>query len=343
MRRSLLLIVALVSGVLPALRAQNTHVFEPVVEETPVAAPPEPGFDAIDAITLGLVEGVTEFLPISSTGHLIIASHALHLESKTALIGPDGQILWHKPPSKENPIGEALTMKLAVDAFTVVVQIGAIFAVVLIYWAQLMGILRGLMGKNAAGIRLLRNILLAFLPCAVSGYLLHHWIDRHLFSVPAVIVALISGAVLMLAAERWRRHQSPMSTPRIEPSDLSAKQALGIGLMQCLALWPGTSRSMVTIVGGYFSGLSPAKAAEFSFLVGLPTLAGAAVLKGVTEGRSMVAVLGWEHILIGTSVAAISAALTVKFLVRYLSRHGLGVFAIYRLLLAAGLAAWFFS
>lgn len=294
-----------------------------------------------DAVVLGLVEGLTEFLPVSSTGHLIIASHALELEGTVPLRSPEGEVLWHRRPSAEWPEGVPLTVKLATDTYIVVIQVGAIAAVVLLYWGQLVGILRGLLGQNAAGVRLLRNIILAFLPVATAGLALGGWIDRHLFSIEAVIAALVSGAVLMLGAERWRRTSAPAGTAHREPSDLSARQALGIGLMQCLALWPGMSRSMVTMVGGYFFGLSPARAAEFSFLVGLPTLAGAALYKGYRSGPAMVEVFGWEPIAIGTVVAAVSAGLAVRFLVKYLSRHGLGLFALYRILLAAVLAAWF--
>jgi undecaprenyl-diphosphatase len=310
-------------------------------EKPPVAPPtitPSKAGDALsltDSIILGLVEGITEFLPVSSTGHLIIANHALGLEDETPIRDETGQLLWFKKPSEENPAGTPLTLKLAADTYAVVIQVGAIAAVVLIYWAQLMGILRGLTGKNAAGLRLLRNIILAVFPCAIAGLSLGDWIDENLFSVQAVIVALISGAVLMFAAERWRRQQTGTTPSRREPSELTAKQSLGIGLMQCLALWPGTSRSMVTMVGGYFAGLSPAKAAEFSFLVGLPTLAGAAFLKGYKAGPAMIQVFGWPHVITGTLVAALSAAVAVKFLVGYLTRHGLGVFAVYRLIMAA--------
>lgn len=292
-----------------------------------------------DAIVLGLVEGITEFLPISSTGHLIVANQALGLDSNQPLLDSAGQPLWYKKPSKKHPAGIPLTLKVAADTYTVVIQVGAIAAVVLLYFGQLLGILRGLMGRNASGLRLLRNIVIAFLPCAVVGFLVHDWIDEHLFSPGAVVVALVSGAVLMVAAERWRRDQVSKN-PRLEPSDLSPKQALGIGVMQCFALWPGMSRSMVTMVGGYFSGLSPAKAAEFSFLVGLPTLAGAAVLKGATAGPAMISVFGWPHVLLGGAVAALSAGIAVKFLVHYLTRHGLEVFAAYRVLLGIFLIVW---
>jgi undecaprenyl-diphosphatase len=124
--------------------------------------------------------------------------------------------------------------------------------------------------------------------------------------------------------------------------DLTVRQSLGIGGMQCLALWPGMSRSMVTMVGGYFAGLTPARAAEFSFLLGLPVLGGAAVYKAWKAGPAMVAVFGWGEMLLGAAVAAVSAAAAVKFLISYLSRRGLGVFAAYRLLLAGVLAVWYY-
>jgi len=296
-----------------------------------------------DAVVLGVVEGVTEFLPISSTGHLIIANDLLGLESDRPLTDAQGQPLWHKRPSATRPEGVPLTLKLAADTYAVVIQAGAIAAVVLLYWRQILSLILGLAGRSASGLRLLRNILLAFLPCAMAGFLLHDWIDRHLFSVPAVIAALVAGAGLMLWAEHWRRKNTAPGLSRAEPADLSTRGALGIGLAQCLALWPGTSRSMVTMVGGYLAGLSPVKAAEFSFLVGLPTLTGAAVYKGWKSGGAMIDVFGWTPVLIGAVVAAISAAVAVRFLVGFLSRNGLAVFAYYRLALAAVLLLWHFT
>lgn len=287
-----------------------------------------------DALVLGVVEGVTEFLPISSTGHLIIVNQLLGLESEVPLADGQGQPLWYKKPSPKYPNGIPLTLKLAADTYTVVIQVGAIAAVVILYWRQIFDMLIGLLGRSSSGFRLLRNILLAFLPVAVAGYLLHDMIDEYLFSVGAVIWALICGAVMMLWAEKWRKANSGIGYSKNEPSDLSAGKAASIGLFQCLALWPGTSRSMVTIVGGYLSGLQPAKAAEFSFLVGLPTLAGAAVYKGWKSGPAMIEVFGWSPVLLGTLVAAVTAALAVKFLVAFLSRYGLAVFAYYRFALA---------
>ncbi len=296
-----------------------------------------------DAIVLGLVEGVTEFLPVSSTGHLIIANGVLGLESEKQLVNKAGQPLWHKPPSTKHPAGVPLTLKLAADTYTVVIQVGAIGAVLLLYWRQVMSMFIGLFDRSSAGFRLLRNVVLAFLPVAIAGFLLHNLIDKYLFSTGAVIGALVAGAFLMLWAEKWRRSHSVVGFSNVQPAELTAHKALGIGLAQCLALYPGTSRSMVTIVGGFLVGLNPVKAAEFSFLVGLPTLAGAALYKGVKSGPAMIEVFGWSNVLLGALVAAISAAIAVKFLVHFLTRHGLAVFAYYRLALAFALLlfTWF--
>lgn len=299
--------------------------------------PPAAELGVDDAIVLGVVEGVTEFLPISSTGHLIIANRMLGLESEKQLVDPSGQPLWHKPPSPKYPEGVPLTLKLAADTYAVVIQVGAIGAVMFLYWRQVLAMFLGLLGRSSPGFRLVRNVLLAFLPVAVAGFLLHDLIDRYLFSVWAVIAALIGGALLMLWAEHWRRRNSGIGFSKGDPSDLTPRKAFGIGVVQCLALWPGTSRSMVTIVGGYLAGLNAAKAAEFSFLVGLPTLAGAAVYKGFKSGPAMIEVFGWADVLLGAGVAAISALVAVKFLVHFIGRHGLALFAYYRLALAFAL------
>ncbi len=308
------------------------------------APPPSNAEDHLstaDAVILGVVEGITEFLPVSSTGHLIITNRMLGLDADEPMRDAQGQPLWFKPPSAEHPEGIPLTVKLAADTYIVVLQIGAIFAVAFLYWRRLRSIASGLLGGDPHGRLLLRNLVLAFVPVVATGLALENWIETHLFSVPTVIAALVAGAFLMLAAERWRRMQAE-ARPAPDLHELTVRQALIIGCMQCLALWPGMSRSMSTMVGGYFAGLTPARAAEFSFLVGLPVLAGAAVYKGWKSGPAMVAVFGWTEMLLGAAVAAVSAAAAVTFLVGYLSKRGLGVFAAYRLLLAAVLAAWYF-
>ena len=304
--------------------------------------PPVAELSLGDAIVLGLVEGVTEFLPISSTGHLIIANDLLGLDSQKPLVNQAGQPLWHKPPSAKHPGGVPLTLKLAADTYTVIIQVGAIAAVLLLYWRQVVSMFVGLFDRSSAGFRLLRNVVLATVPVVVVGWPASKLIDKYnLFSVGVVIAAQIGGAFLMLWAEKWRRANSVVGFSNVQPQDLAPRKAVGIGLAQCVAIWPGTSRSMVTIVGGYLAGLNPAKAAEFSFLVGLPTLAGAALLKAVQSGPAMIEVFGWPHMLLGVLVAAISAAIAVKFLVHFLTRHGLALFAYYRLAMAVVLLLFF--
>ncbi len=296
-----------------------------------------------DALVLGLVEGITEYLPVSSTGHLIIANHVLGLDSETPLSDAGGRPLWYREPSARHPDGERMTLKRAADTFSIVIQFGAILAVGLLYWPQLLGIVFGLLGRDPAGLRLLRNLLIAFAPAAVLGLLLERWIDRHLFSVEAVVTAQISGAVLMLAAERWRRKYATSVKAVLSVGELPARRAFGIGLMQCLALWPGMSRSMTTIVGGYFAGFEPVRAAEFSFLLGFVTLGAATAYKGYDSGMAMISVFGWPHVILGLVVATVSAAAAVRFLVGFLTRHGLGAFAWYRLILAGVLCAFYLA
>ncbi|MCX6956197.1 MAG: undecaprenyl-diphosphate phosphatase [Verrucomicrobia bacterium] len=310
----------------------------------PKAAAPEPAAElsVTDAVILGVVEGVTEFLPISSTGHLIIATRLLHLESEKPLVGRDGQPLWYKKKSNKYPEGVPLTLKLAADTYNVVIQFGAIAAVALLYWTPLMSMLRGLFGRDPAGLRLLINILIAFIPAAGIGFLAHDWIDAHLFSVGAVIIAQVAGALLMIYAEFWRRRRAVLTPARTDFADLSPASSAGIGALQCVAMWPGTSRSMTTIVGGYFAGLDPRRAAEFSFLLGFVTLSAATVFKSYKSGAAMIQVFGWSHVLLGAVVAAVTAAVCVKLLVHLLTRHGLMPFAFYRLGLAALLAVVFY-
>lgn len=309
---------------------------------SPVAVPPSraaAGLSARDAVVLGVVEGVTEFLPVSSTGHLIIANAALGHDSEKPLLDAEGRPIWFKPPSAKHPEGEYLTPKLAADTFVVVIQFGAIAAVAGLYWRQIRAMLLGLLGRDSAGLRLLRNLIIAFIPAAVLGLALHDWIDKNLFSVKAVVIAQVLGAILMFIAERWRRTHA--AAVRSASAELSATNAFGIGLLQCVALWPGTSRSMMTIVGGYFAGLDPRRSAEFSFLLGLVTLTAASAYKFKSSGTAMIEVFGWPPILLGCAVAAVTAALSIKFLVHYLARHGLVLFAVYRLAFAALLAGWF--
>ena len=287
-----------------------------------------------EAFVLGLVEGITEFLPISSTGHLIITNQLLGLNGEQPINNQAGTVLLQRPPSENFPEGEPFTLKSAVDAYTVIIQAGAIAAVLIIYWSKICTIVQGLFGKSREGLYLGRNLLIAFIPAAIIGLALENWIDRYLFNHWPVIIALVAGAILMLCVEYWRNKHYPNYDGGPDLHELTPGNALLIGLMQCVAMWPGTSRSMMTIVGGYCVGLSPRRAAEFSFLLGLPTLTLAALYKGVKNGPLLFEAFGWAPVLFGCIVAALSAAIAVKWLVNYLTKHGLSLFAYYRIGLA---------
>lgn len=267
------------------------------------------------SVILGLVEGITEYLPVSSTGHLILVSSLLGLDTPA--------------------------LKPAVDDFNIIAQGGAVLAVGLIYRVRVGQLLAGLGGRDRVGRQLLANLVLAFMPAAVMGVVVGDAVQARLFAPAPVLGALAVGGLIMIGVERL-----PPRAPR-SIECLSAQHALLIGLAQCLALWPGTSRSMTTIVAGLLVGLSAAEAAQFSFLLGLPTL-GAACGYKLAKNLTHAAATGEAHLfetlgvaatLLGITVATLSAVLAVRWLVGFLQRHGLAVFGWYRVGLAAALAA----
>jgi undecaprenyl-diphosphatase len=268
----------------------------------------------LQALVLGVVEGVTEYLPVSSTGHLILTS---------ALLGLDA------PPER----------KAAVDAFSIVIQGGAILAVLGLYWPRVRSMAAGLAGRDPAGRRLLGLLLVAFLPAALLGPFLDDPIERYLFNPPAVVTALALWGVVMILIGGWQKRHFAGGEGVTALNDLTWRAALFIGVLQCLAMWPGTSRSMITIVAGMLVGMRPRESAEFSFLLALPTLGGACVFKVAKDvlgsEPSALAQLGVAPMALGVVVATVSAALAVKWLVHYLNRHGLAVFGWYRLALSA--------
>jgi undecaprenyl-diphosphatase len=294
-----------------------------------------------DAVILGLVEGITEYLPVSSTGHLIIANALLGLDSDTPIKDKNGQPIL----IKENGTERAYTVGDAAYAYAIVIQAGAIVAVMFLYWRSILAILMGVLGKDKNGRKLAINLIAAFIPAAILGFLLDDVIESLLGdNVIAVAVALIVGAIVMLVVERWRHHGKQGAVPPEDGpglTELTLGKSLMIGFFQCFAMWPGTSRSMATIVGGYIAGLSPAHAAEFSFLLGLITLTAASGYKFVTDGSEMIVALNMGPVLVGCIVAFISAALAVKWLVGYLSKHGLALFAWYRIAVAIAIFALF--
>lgn len=290
---------------------------------------------------LGLVEGLTEYLPISSTGHLILAAHFMRLSENTILIDQQGSVVFLEEPSAENPSGTPLTLEAGIDAYTIIIQFGAIAAVVFLYWQKLIGILLGIFGRNPNGLLLFRNLVLAFIPSAIIGLLLESAIDRYLFGPGPVVAALFIGGFAILIVDRWHKKNINDDDSQ-EIHELTIGNCLFIGLLQCVAMWPGTSRSMMTIIGGYLVRLSPTKAAEFSFLLGLVTLSTASIYKGYKVGQPFIEAFGLGIPLLGCVVAAVSAAVTVKWMVTYLEKHGLGIFGYYRIVLSVVLALVFF-
>ena len=260
------------------------------------------------AVLLGLVEGLTEYLPVSSTGHLIVAQRAL-----------------------------AIPASPAANAYAICIQGGAIAAVVLLYRTRIVQMLRGLAGSEVTGRRLLLCVICAFAPAAVLGKLFDERIEEVLFGLWPVVAAWGIGGIAILAVARSRRGVAPEQGRSLEQLSLGA--AFLIGLAQCVAMWPGTSRSLATILGGLGLGLSLTAAVEFSFLLGLITLTAATAYKGFKEGDTMVRELGVGPIVLGFVVAAASAWASVRWMVSYLGQRGLALFGWWRIALAAVVAA----
>jgi undecaprenyl-diphosphatase len=256
------------------------------------------------AIALGIVEGVTEFLPVSSTGHLLVAERLLHV----------GQ----KPETKD-----------ATDAYTVIIQLGAILAVLLISWRRITTIFQGLVGKSVDGRKLLIALVCAFVPTAVIALAVEKTIKKHFLKVPVVAAAWIVGAVLIIAlAKKYRVAQTKGRALEL----LTPQHAAIIGVAQTIALWPGMSRSLITILAAVVLGYSLSAAVEFSFLLGLMTL-GAASLKSIKDdGKLVLDTFGKVSPLIGIVVAGVCAAIAVKWMITYLNKRDLTVFAVYRIL-----------
>lgn len=269
----------------------------------------------IQAAILGAVEGLTEFLPVSSTGHLILAAHAMGLTG------------------------------VEMNAFEVVIQAGALFAVLWLYRGRVGELLAGLVRPHPRGRALLLKLTVAFLPSAILGLLTHQWIKAHLFGPRPVAVALLAGGIAILLFARTRRAPDAGRATGAERyatvDDLPLQAALWIGVAQCLSLWPGTSRAMTTILAALLVGCTPVVAAEFSFLLALPTLGMATLFDLSQNHRELTApALGgpWP-LVVGLSVAAVVAALAIQTFLRYVTSRGLAPFGWYRIALGAILIA----
>jgi undecaprenyl-diphosphatase len=262
--------------------------------------------DLLQALILGLVEGITEYLPVSSTGHLLIAQRLLGIEVSDAANG-----------------------------YVIAIQAGAIVAVLGTYRQRVAVMLEGVVGRSPAGLQLATCIIAAFVPAAILALLFDDYIEANWFGVKPVIAAWVVGGVLILALSRWvKAHREGMDL-----AQLGWRAAVLIGLAQCVAMWPGTSRSLVTILGGLAVGLSMAAAVEFAFLLGVLTLTAATAYTVVKSGGSMLTEYGWPALLTGFFAAWISAALAVKWMVAWLNQHGLTLFAWWRFAAAAIAAA----
>jgi undecaprenyl-diphosphatase len=260
------------------------------------------------AVLLGIVEGLTEYLPVSSTGHLELAGHILGL--------PDDA---------------------ATSSFEIVIQLGAILAVVVHYRALLAERTRGLFERDPRAIRLLAALAIAFAPAAVVGLLLRKAIKEHLFKPLPIAAALVVGGVLMIIVERAlvrRRKRPEDGLDRITPA-----RALAIGVGQCLSLWPGSSRSMCTILAGQLAGLSTATAAEFSFLLALPTLGAATLYEGYKARHVLMAGGGAVNLAVGLVVSFLVAWAVIASFLKYLRTRGLEPFGWYRIVVGT-FALW---
>lgn len=258
----------------------------------------------VKAVILGLVEGATEFIPVSSTGHLIVVSDWLGQVDERA------------------------------KTFDIFIQLGAILAIVWLYHERLWRVVSEA-GRDPGSRRFLLNLAIAFLPAALVGVLIHDWIKERLFNIPVVAAALIIGGIGILAIERWG--------PRLrfpEVTDVPERTAFGIGLAQVLSLIPGTSRSGATIMGAYVLGLSRKAATEFSFFLAIPVMF-AATLFDLAESAAALSPSDVAFFATGFVVSFVSALLVVKAFLAYVSQHSFAVFAWYRI--AFGLVLLWFT
>lgn len=262
----------------------------------------------LKAAVMGIVEGLTEFLPISSTGHLILAGALLGFDDEKAKV------------------------------FDIAIQTGAIFAVVLVFWEKISATVLALPSQRLAR-RFATNVVIGFLPAVLLGLLLGNTIKAHLFTPTVVATTFILGGLVILWVERWGRKPLHDGHPDdhvriVNVESMTPMDALKVGLVQCLAMVPGTSRSGATIIGGMLLGLSRKAATEFSFYLAIPTLIGAGVYSLYKE-RALLSVADVPLFAVGLVFSFLSAWLCVRWLLRYISTHNFVPFAWYRIAFGA--------
>ncbi len=272
--------------------------------------------DLLQALILGLVEGLTEYLPVSSTGHLLLTQRLMGIASSDAA-----------------------------DAFAICIQAGAILAVLGLYRQRVGQMALGMLGRQEEGRRLALNILAAFIPAAALGFVLEKTIKKFLFGgeewgLWPVVAAWFVGGLAILAVSFFQKRAGREKRVGLGLESLTVRMAVIVGIAQCLAMWPGVSRSLITIVGGLMVGLSLSAAVEFSFLLGVLTLSAATAYDVLKHGREMLEAFGAAPLLVGFLAAWVSAVLAVKWMVGYLNKHSMDIFGWYRVALACIVAVW---
>lgn len=270
----------------------------------------------VQGIVFGVVEGLTEYLPVSSTGHLLVAK---------AMMG----------------MGDGARSETAINAYIVVIQFGAILAILVICLNRFILVYRGIFQGDPAGRRLAANLIVAFLPAVVIGLALEDLIKSRLFGTFPVIVGWVAGGLVILVVAYVSRRRSQDLHRGTTLEAITWRTALVIGMAQCFAMWPGVSRSLATILGALFMGVSMGAAVEFSFLLGAVTLSAASFYDLLKHGQEMVRVFDFSSMALGLLFAFASAVLSVRWMVGYLNKYGLELFGYYRILIA-GVAWWVF-
>ncbi|MHB1157920.1 MAG: undecaprenyl-diphosphate phosphatase [Phycisphaerales bacterium] len=270
---------------------------------------PDPSMSVGQAMVLGLVEGITEYLPVSSTGHLLVAQRWMGIENSDAA-----------------------------NAYAIVIQGGAILAVLLLYFSRVKQACLGVIGRDEQGRRLAINLWVSLLPLVIA-VVLEKQIKHHLFGPWPVVGAWFVGGAAILAVAWRRKSKGERPQQGLTIADMTWRMSLIIGLSQIIAVWPGVSRSLVTIVAGVLVGLSLPAAVEFSFLLGVLTLGGATLKDAVEYRHDMLHAYSPAAMLLGIFVAFVSAALAIKWMVAYLNKHGLQLFGYYRIAAAVIVAA----
>jgi undecaprenyl-diphosphatase len=293
---ALLTLAAVVAGIL-------TIVLSPPMDERDAQ-----NMTLLESAVLGTVEGLTEYLPVSSTGHLLVTQRVMGIDTASD------------------------SGRTAADAFAICIQAGAILAVLGLYFGRVRQMGCGLLGRDARGARLAACMLAGFAPAAVVGVLFGDAIKEHLFGPWPIVGAWAAGGIAILVVSASRRGSEDRGGLALD--ELRWRPALLVGLAQCIAMWPGVSRSLVTIVGGLLVGLSLPAAIEFSFLLGLVTLGAATAYDAFDHGDVLLAAYSPPALVVGLCFALLSALLSVRWLVHYLRGHGLAIFGWYRVAIA---------